>query len=816
MVRSDGNEFLFNLPNAEANADGLVELRVIPLRDMVLFPNLVTPVTFRREHVAAALETAHREGKTLIGVAQVDANILDPRPEELYVVGVELACGRPMPMPDGLTSVLIQPRRRMEIIKYTRGRGPLRAHARPREDTPPTQSARDIEALMRATLDLFRQYTERNEELSEEVYIYAMNLQEPGALADMIASVLPLPVQDRQTLLEMFDVMERLSQASLLVGQELEVLELEQRIHQQAEQMLEDGQREVFLREKMRLIQSELGEMDPFAQELNDLRDQVVAARMPDEVYHKAIYELNRLTMMPPMAPEVGIIRTYLDWLIELPWWRVSEDNLDIAHAARVLDAEHYGLKKAKERILEYIAVRQLAPDKIKSPILCFVGPPGTGKTSLGKSIAAALNREFIRVSLGGVHDEAEIRGHRRTYIGALPGRILQTMRRVETINPVFMLDEIDKLGNNFRGDPAAALLEVLDPEQNHDYGDHYLDLPYDLSKVLFITTANQKDTIPPALLDRMEGIEFPGYTEDDKLSIARRFLVPRQLEQHGLNILDEGAPAFDTDTLLAIMREYTYEAGVRNLEREIANVCRKVARGIVERNPAPPVSPGTMHHFLGPPKRLHPDLLEEDDAVGIATGVAWTIGGGNIMAVEATLMHGKGNLIITGQLGDVMHESAQAAMSYTRTHAERFQIGAKDFESRDVHIHVPEGAIHKDGPSAGITLCAALVSAFTRRKVRRDVAMTGEITLRGRVLPVGGVREKLLAAYRAGVRKMIIPERNEKDLDEMPAEVLERMQLVLVTHMDQVLEAALHPQPGTPRRSGRRTASGSGAQPRA
>ncbi len=514
---------------------------------------------------------------------------------------------------------------------------------------------------------------------------------------------------------------------------------------------------------------------------------------MSDEAREKANQELGRLMMIPPMAPEVGIIRTYLDWLLALPWRTMSEDNLDLGNAARVLDDEHYGLPKAKERILEHIAVRKLAADRMKTPILCFVGPPGTGKTSLGKSIASALGREFVRVSLGGVHDEAEIRGHRRTYIGALPGRIIQTMRRAGTLNPVFMLDEIDKLGVHFRGDPAAALLEVLDPEQNHAFSDHYLDVSYDLSKVLFITTANYLDPIPAALLDRMELIEFPGYVEEEKLRIAKQFLIPRQLEQHG--IADLGV-RFDENALRLICREYTYEAGVRNLDREIAKVCRKLARRVAEdKRPSRRITVESLGRYLGPPQFLLP-LAEEADEIGVATGLAWTEGGGDIMGIEISLMPGKGSVLLTGQLGDVMQESAQAALSYTRSRAADFGIDPNEFDQLDIHVHLPEGAIPKDGPSAGITLATALISALTQRKVRRDVAMTGEITLRGRVLPVGGVREKVLTAHRAGVKKVLLPKRNEKDLIEIPKRMLRGLELVLVADMDTVLQHALLPGP--------------------
>ncbi len=787
------NDF-YNVRDAEPDKDGLIDAPLIPLRDLVVYPNMVTPLFVGREPSLLAIQAAQMGGQTVIGAAQLDPSVPDPKPEDLYVFGSEMATGRIMRMPDGTSSVLAQGRRRVEIVEFLAVKPYMRVRARPLADE--FTRSRQTEAHMRAVLALFEKCVQLNHNIPEEAYIYAMNIDEPGWLADAIASTLELPLADRQMLLETTSAAERLRKVGVFLGRELDVLKLEDEIQAQVQSEVDRGQREMFLREQMRVIQTELGELDPFQQEINDLHDQITEARMPDEVADKAFKELNRLAMMPPMAPEVGVIRTYLDWLIGLPWQRASEDNLDIAHAAKVLDAEHFGLPKAKERILEHIAVRKLAPDKMKSPILCFVGPPGTGKTSLGRSIAKALGREFVRVSLGGVRDEAEIRGHRRTYIGALPGRIIQTMRRAGTINPVFMLDEIDKLGLDFRGDPASALLEVLDPEQNYAYSDHYLEVAYDLSKVLFITTANYLEPVPPALLDRLEVIEFAGYIEEEKMSVARQFLVPRQLEAHGLT---DARVRFENDALRTIISEYTYEAGVRNLEREIANICRKIARRVAECKPYPHrIRADMLHHYLGPPQ-ISRTFREETDAIGVATGVAWTEAGGDIMLVEAALMSGKGDLQLTGHLGEIMRESGQAALSFARSRAETLGINPELFDETDIHIHIPEGAIPKDGPSAGVTMAVALISALSRRPVRRDVAMTGEITLRGRVLPVGGIKEKVLAAHRAGISTFILPAKNDKDLSEIPRRVLREVNIVRVSHIDEVLEKVLLAPAATP-----------------
>ena len=783
------------------------EYIVIPLRDSVVFPQMMAPLFIGRDRSLRAIEAAVAGDLPVLVVAQRDEDREDPEPEDLYTIGTEVVIGRTLRMPDGSTSVLSQGRQRVEIVEFTQTEPFLRARAVPIWEQD--HEGLPTEALMRAVLALFEKCVQLSPNLPDEAYVAAINVDDPGRLADLIASVLNLSVEEKQEILETFDTTVRLQRLSILLGRELDVLELENRIHQQVQEEMDRSQREYFLREQIRVIQNELGETDEQTREINELRQKLHEAGLSEETLKKAEKELERLAAMPPMAPEVGIIRTYLDWLIELPWQQATADNMDLVHAAKVLDAHHYGLSKAKERILEHIAVRKLAPDKMRQPILCFVGPPGTGKTSMGRSIAEALGRKFVRLSLGGVHDEAEIRGHRRTYIGAMPGRIIQTMRNAQTVNPLFMLDEIDKIGIDFRGDPAAALLEVLDPEQNHAFSDHYLDVPYDLSRVMFITTANMLDTVPPALRDRMEVIYFPGYIEEEKLAIARQFLVPRQIEENGLKAhgLD-----FSDSALRTIIREYTYEAGVRNLERAIAQICRKVARRVAENKRAPHhITPASLPKFLGPPEFSF-GLAEEKDQVGVATGIAVTEAGGDLLSIEVTLMAGKGSLLLTGQLGEVMQESAQAALSYARSHAKELGVGDVDFDKLDIHIHVPEGATPKDGPSAGITMATALISALSRRPVHRDVGMTGEITLRGRVLPIGGLKEKVLAAHRAGLKTVVIPKKNQKDLVEIPPRVKRDLKLILVESMDEVLPIALtemgQPAPKrTPRR--RRTSTG-------
>ena len=782
-------EELYNIPDAVPDADGLITRAIVPLRDMVVYPHMVSPIFVGRESTLLAIEEAHLDNQTMIALTQRDPEIDDPQLNDFLPIGVEIAVGRLLNMPDGSSSALVQARRRIELVDFIQEEPFMVARGRLIEE--PFEIDREMDATVRTSLELFERCVQLDRSLPEEAYLYALNIEDPGWLADMIVTAVSPPLEERLTLLQELDPRQRLQRVVSLLAQEADVLELEDEIHTRAQSEVDRSQREFYLREQMKAIQTELGEADPWSRELYELRTRIEEANLPEEVKLRALKEADRLSQMPPMSPEVGIIRTYIDWILDLPWTNATEDNLDVTHASQVLEHYHYGLPRAKERILEYIAVKSLKPKRSRQPILCFVGPPGTGKTSLGRSISEALGRKFVRLSLGGVRDEAEIRGHRRTYIGALPGRILQTMRRAETINPLFMLDEIDKLGQDFRGDPSSALLEVLDPEQNHAFSDHYLELPYDLSRVMFITTANSAGPIPPALLDRMELIEFPGYIEEEKVRIAQQFLVPRQLEETGLQ--DTGV-RFAVQSIQRIIREYTYEAGVRNLEREIGRVCRKIARMKAEKKAFPSrITPNLIERFLGPPQFFNLEV-ERQDEVGVATAIAWTENGGETMPVEVLLMEGKGNLQITGQIGNVMQESAQAALSYIKSRARQFDLAPDIFDNVDIHIHIPEGAIPKDGPSAGITICSALVSAFTGRRTRRDVGMTGEITLRGRVLPVGGIREKVLAAHRAGLKTVILPQRNQKDLVDVPKRARNDLKLIPVDHVDQVLEIALLP----------------------
>ena len=775
-------------PPVETAGLVVAELPVMPIRDFVLFPRVVTGASVGREPSLQALEAALARDRTVVAVAQ-----RDPTQEtittaaDLYPVGTEAVIGQTVRLPDGSTNIVLQGLRRVRLLELTQTTPYLVARVAPLDE--PVRQGLEIEAQMRTVLSLFEKCLKFLENAPEDAYVTALNADDPGWLADFVAWTMEWPLARRQEILEILDPRARLRQVSVYLARELDLLELKHQIQTQVQQEVDRSQREYFLREQLKAIQRELGESDPFTREIHDLREQVARAQLPEPVARKAHEEIDRLSLMPPAAPDVAIIRTYLDWLLHLPWHTATPDNLDITQAAAILDANHYGLPKVKERILEYLAVRHLAGARMRSPILCFVGPPGVGKTSLGRSIAQALGRRFVRISLGGVHDEAEIRGHRRTYVGALPGRIIQGMRTAGAKNPVFVLDELDKVGVDFRGDPAAALLEVLDPEQNHAFSDHYLEVPFDLSEVIFIATANVLDTIPPALRDRLEVISLPGYTEEEKLAIARKHLVPRQVRAHGLT---PEQVRFAESALREIITGYTREAGVRNLDRAIGDICRKVARRIAEGQVRRVVVRARdVARYLGP-RRFEHEVAEAADAVGVATGLAWTPVGGDVLFVEVSVMPGRRELILTGQLGEVMKESATAALSYARAHAAEWGIAPHFFERHAIHIHVPAGAIPKDGPSAGITMATALISALTGRPVRRDVAMTGEITLRGRVLPIGGVKEKLLAAQRAGITTVILPAKNRKDLVDVPASVLRSLRLVFVEHLDEVLRVAL------------------------
>jgi len=768
------------------------EIPLLPVRDVVVYPFMILPLFVGREKSIRAVDESLARERLILLAAQRDAEAEDPEPDGLYSVGTVAMIMRMLKMPDGRVKILVQGVSRAQILEVTR-RDPA-FEARIREIAEPETVARPLEAeaLIRSVKEMVQKGVNLGKGLSPDVLVVINNLEHPGRLADLIASNLDLKVEQAQQILEIFDPVERLKRLSDLLGKELEVLEMQHKIQSQAREEMDKTHREYYLREQLKAIQKELGETDDRSQEFQELELKIEKAKMPAEVAEEARTQLGRLSRMHPDAAEASVIRTHLDWLIDLPWNKQTTDKLSIKQAQKILDEDHYDLEKVKERILEYLAVRTLKrkmKKRMKGPILCFVGPPGVGKTSLGRSIARALGRKFVRISLGGVRDEAEIRGHRRTYIGALPGKIVQGIKQVGTNNPVFMMDEVDKVGADFRGDPSAALLEVLDPEQNFAFTDHYLGVPFDLSNVMFITTANLADPIIPALRDRMEVIEISGYTEEEKLHIARRYILPRQLEEHGITGRQLEIP---DEVLLKTIQHYTREAGLRNLEREVATICRKVARDVAAgKKGLTKITAATLFRYLGAPKFL-PEPEQERDEMGVATGLAWTQTGGDILYIECTMMRGKGLLVLTGQLGDVMKESAQAALSYARSRASELGIKDEVFAKHDFHIHVPAGAIPKDGPSAGITMATALISVLTKTPVRRDVAMTGEITLRGKVLPIGGLKEKALAARRMGIKTVIVPAKNDKDVDELPPNVRRGMQFIYVDHMETVLETAL------------------------
>jgi ATP-dependent Lon protease len=775
------------------------ELPILPLRDTVLFPSSYMPLAVARASSVQLIDDAISAGK-LIGVfTQRDASVEEPQQEDLYAVGTASHIHKMFKLPDGSLRLIVQGLERLTLDQITKTQPYLQARVSAAVEATSDADRLEIDALLRNIKTTFQQVVSLSPLLSNDLQTLAANIAEPGRLADFIASSLTtVTTAVKQEVLETLDVRTRLDGLNRILIEELEVLELGSKIQSQVQSEVGKNQREYFLREQMKAIQKELGESDDQAKEVEELQQKIDAAGMPAAVKKEAQRELDRLSKIPVAAAEYTVSRTYLDWLVTLPWQKRTEEVIDLPTSKAVLDADHTGLAKAKDRILEYLAVRKLNPD-VKGPILCFVGPPGVGKTSLARSIARSLSRKFVRVSLGGMRDEAEIRGHRRTYIGALPGQVVQGLRRAESKNPVFILDEIDKLGSDFRGDPAAALLEVLDPEQNSTFRDHYLDLPFDLSEVLFITTANVLDPVPPALRDRMEVLEIPGYTEEEKLAIAREHLVGKQVRNHGLTpeqleITDSG--------LSAIIRGYTREAGVRNLEREIGAVCRKAARRRAEGSLDPlVVTPGIVTTMLGAPTFLDEEMEERTKEPGVAIGLAWTPAGGDVLFVEASRMAGAGTLTLTGHLGDVMKESARAALSWFRVHAAAYGAEPDFFKNAEIHLHVPSGAIPKDGPSAGVTIATALASELTGRPVRGDIAMTGEITLSGRVLPVGGVKEKVLAARRAGIREVILPRQNKKNVDEDLTEELRReLTIHFVQSVDEVLLLALLPGPETSR----------------
>ncbi|MEN6348588.1 MAG: endopeptidase La [Syntrophomonas sp.] len=763
------------------------EIPMLPLRGVLVFPYTVIHLDVGRKKSINAIEEAMLGSKDIFLATQKEAQTDEPNEDDIYDVGTVAEIRQILKMPGGTMRVLVEGLYRAEVQAYLSHDPYIKVQVEEIRDEKTLKSA-ELDALMRTLISQFEQYVRMSKKIPPETVVSVVAIEEAGRLADVIASHLSLRINEKQHILELQDVKKRVNYLCELLAKEMEVLELERKINIRVRKQMEKTQKEYYLREQIKAIQKELGEKDERTSEVEEFKERIKKANMPKDAQEKAYKELERLEKMPPMVAEAVVVRNYLDWILSLPWSAESKDRLDLKLAEDILNEDHYGLEKPKERILEYLAIRKLAK-KMKGPILCLIGPPGVGKTSLGKSVARSLGRKFVRMSLGGIRDEAEIRGHRRTYVGSMPGRILQGMKTAGSRNPVFLLDEIDKMTMDFRGDPASALLEVLDPEQNSVFSDHYLEIPFDLSKVMFITTANSVFNIPRPLLDRMEVIEIGGYTEEDKVQIATGYLVPKQVKEHGL----KGSHiSFSEGALRKIIREYTREAGVRTLERQIASVCRKVARMVVEdKSTSVNISSNNLSKYLGA-GRYRYGVAESENQVGVATGLAWTESGGDILSIEVALLKGKGNLTLTGKLGDVMKESAQAALTYVRSKADELGIDDDIRDKYDVHLHVPEGAIPKDGPSAGITLATALASAMSGISVRNDVAMTGEITLRGRVLPIGGLKEKVLAAHRAGINTVILPIDNKKDLADIPANVKKKMQFVVVSHMDEVLAETL------------------------
>ena len=763
-------------------------LPLLPVRDIVVYSYMFLPLFVGRESSILAVEEAMKNDRLILLATQKDPANDDPKPEDIYSVGTVAMIMKKLKLPDNRIKILVQGLSKATIKTFLKTSPLFSVEIEKVQEIAESEISVEVEALMRNVKEQCEKILSLKGLVSPEVMEVLENVNDPGRLADLVASNLKLQIEESQKILEILPPIERLNQVNDHLSKELELSTMQAKIQSQAKEEMSKTQREYFLREQLRAIKTELGDIDEKAQEINEFSDKIKKAKMPSDAQKEARKQLTRLDQMHPDSAEASIVRTYLDWMVDIPWSKSTKDKLDIKVAEKVLNEDHYDLEKVKERILEYLSVRKLNK-KMKGPILCFAGPPGVGKTSLGKSIARALGRKFVRISLGGIRDEAEIRGHRRTYIGALPGRIIQGLKQAGTNNPVFMMDEIDKVGADFRGDPSAALLEVLDPEQNFAFSDHYLNINFDLSNVMFITTANMVEPIMSALKDRMEIIELSGYTDEEKLKIARQFLIPRQLKENGIS---EKYITLSDEAVLAIVNQYTAEAGLRNLEREIGTLCRKVARKVAEGNKVlQKVTKNNLHKFLGTPKRL-PEEERSQNEIGIATGLAWTQVGGEILYVEATLMKGKGSLVLTGSLGEVMKESAQAALSYVRSKATELGINHSIFEKNDIHIHVPAGAIPKDGPSAGITLAVALISAITKVPVSKDVAMTGEITLRGRVLPIGGLKEKALAALRNNIKTIVIPERSKKDLSDIPESIKKKIDFIYVNHIDDVIAAVL------------------------
>ena len=788
MAETDKDDLINIIDEENEDVDIPKVLPMMPVRDVVIFTDMLLPLFVGRDKSIRAVEEAINKERFIFLATQKDPGNENPKPEDVYKVGTVGRLLRMLKLPDGRVKALVQGIVKARIVRFMK----REAYFRVKIETIPEAFADDVtievEALMRNVREHAEKILALRGELTNDVGNILENIDDPGKLADLVASNLRLKVEESQELLEMADSVERLRRVNDLLAREVELSAMQAKIQSDVKDEISKSQRDFFLREQVRAIHRELGDIDEKALEIEEYRKKIKRARMPQDAEQEAVKQLRRLEQMHPDSAESSVVRTYLDWLVEMPWKKSTKDVFDLKAAKKVLDKDHYALEKIKDRILEYLGVRKLNA-RTKGPILCFVGPPGVGKTSLGQAIARAMKRKFVRISLGGIRDEAEIRGHRRTYIGALPGRILQGLKQAGTNNPVFMMDEIDKLGADFRGDPSSALLEALDPEQNDSFSDHYLNLSFDLSKVMFVLTANIIDTIPSALLDRMEIISLSGYTEDEKMTIAEKYLFSRQLKENGLKAR---MLSISREAMLQIIREYTAEAGLRNLEREIAAICRKVARKTAEGIKPPfKVTRGNLHQYLGVPKYIQ-EMDQEESQVGLSTGLAWTQVGGEVLYVEAALIGGKGELIITGQLGEVMQESARAAVSYARSTMDAFGIEPSFFETVDIHIHVPAGAIPKDGPSAGIAMATALISVLTNQPVLKDVAMTGEITLRGRVLPIGGLKEKALGAIRSGVKTIIIPEKNKRDLVEIPANVKRKLKFVTVRHIDEVLPLAI------------------------